>query len=704
MKPHPMRSPLGRPALLLAVALVWGLGLRAATAQDSQGSWTQRQPLPMALAGAAGAEIGGIFYVAGGETAPDSPLKTLYAYDSRTDSWTPKADMPTARLMPAAGVINGILYVMGGANPHPNDPVAAAEAYDPKTDTWTTKAPLPSARRTPAGCVVNGRLYVIGGITAGGFSAVVECYDPQTDRWTSKTPLPDSTDACAAEVVRGIIYVFDAKSTFAYDPSTDKWQRLAPIAGGFYSLGSMARAVGGVVHLFGGVLPISQYCGTDLAVAYDPAQDRFTDHLKLPIPCVLAASASIGGKIYLAGGARGLPSLCPGGVYYDSLWVFDPHGVLTPPPGSWTRKQDMPMPIAVAAGAELDGILYVAGGDKGLFDQAETLFAYDPATGTWARKQDMPTPRAGPVAGAINGVLYVVGGGNPNTQVWTAATEAYDPQTETWTPKAPMPTARGNMAACVVGGLLYVMGGLTAGNAWSDAVECYDPQTDQWTTKAPVPEPTEACAAATVNGIIYLFTFTKTFAYDTETDAWRQKASRRGSFESANSMAAAIDGLIYLFGGLVPHEPLCGTTYSLVYDPGQDRFTGRRLLPIPCAGAATAVLGGRVLLAGGTRGYPPSCPGSVSYPSLWVFDPQGGVRPEILDFGREGDDLLRFVWRGEAGRRYAVESTANVANQAWPRFMLTTGSTILATNRVVEASGVAPVEAPARFFRVVEAD
>jgi hypothetical protein len=41
---------------------------------------------------------------------------------------------------------------------------------------------------------------------------------------------------------------------------------------------------------------------------------------------VIAASAAMGAKLYIAGGASGHPTACPPFTYYNSLWVFDPQG------------------------------------------------------------------------------------------------------------------------------------------------------------------------------------------------------------------------------------------------------------------------------------------------------------------------------------------------------------------------------------------
>ena len=59
------------------------------------------------------------------------------------------------------------------------------EMYDPDTDTWTPRADMPTPRNTSA-CVVDGKIYVIGGTSDKVKSFrldTVEVYDPDTDTW-----------------------------------------------------------------------------------------------------------------------------------------------------------------------------------------------------------------------------------------------------------------------------------------------------------------------------------------------------------------------------------------------------------------------------------------------------------------------------------------------------------------------------------------
>jgi N-acetylneuraminic acid mutarotase len=99
-------------------------------------------------------------------------------------------------------------------------------------------------------------------------------------------------------------------------------------------------------------------------------------------------------------------------------------------PSSWTRQAlDMPMPLIAAAAAEVDGILYAAGGNMKFYaaNQLATLFAYNPKTDSWTQKKDMPTARELPAASVVDRIVYVIGGGSVLNRSATDAVEAYDP-------------------------------------------------------------------------------------------------------------------------------------------------------------------------------------------------------------------------------------------------------------------------------------
>ena len=143
----------------------------------------------------------------------------------------------------------------------------------------------------------------------------------------------------------------------------------------------------------------------------------------------------------------------------------------------------------------------------------------------------------------------------------------------------------------------------------------------------------------------------------------------------------------------------------LAYDPAQDRFTARRKMPRTRCGAGCAVIDGKIYLAGGVSKEPIVNPDAIYYTVVDVFDPQGGVTPQILSLTCESTNQVRLVWQGEAGISYGVESRPNVATGAWTRATFTSGTnSVLATNALVEATCIVPTVDTNRFFRVLEAN
>jgi N-acetylneuraminic acid mutarotase len=149
-------------------------------------TWTTKAEMPTARNSPSASVVNGRIYVIGG--APGGGqwfqgLSTVEEYDPATDTWASKADMPTARTLFSTSVVNGRVYAIGGDRsdpPPPNGRFSTVEEYDPATDSWTRKADMPTARSMFTTSVVNGKIYAIGGKRGDQLPAVgtVEEFDP----------------------------------------------------------------------------------------------------------------------------------------------------------------------------------------------------------------------------------------------------------------------------------------------------------------------------------------------------------------------------------------------------------------------------------------------------------------------------------------------------------------------------------------------
>jgi N-acetylneuraminic acid mutarotase len=124
--------------------------------------------------------MGGKFHVTGGFTGVGNPRR-LDVYDPATNQWTGKLSIPRQRWKAVGVALAGKLYLIGGYEMTADGSAAPAirktTVYDPRTDTWTTKAPLPSARADVGGSRVklNGkpRIEVVGGTRPGNNLAYI---------------------------------------------------------------------------------------------------------------------------------------------------------------------------------------------------------------------------------------------------------------------------------------------------------------------------------------------------------------------------------------------------------------------------------------------------------------------------------------------------------------------------------------------------
>jgi N-acetylneuraminic acid mutarotase len=159
----------------------------------------------------------------------------------------------------------------------------------------------------------------------------------------------------------------------------------------------------------------------------------------------------------------------------------------------WERASSMSQRRSYLAAAELDGMIYAAGGMVGETGRPLATFArYDPSADRWQVLPRLPVATRAAAATALGGRVYVVGGTTATGN--TAATWAYDPRGQRWRRLAPMPAPRFNHGVVALGDRLYVLGGYAGGREHRDVLS-YDPDVGGWRRVSSLPRPVHAFGA-----------------------------------------------------------------------------------------------------------------------------------------------------------------------------------------------------------------
>ena len=143
-------------------------------------TWAARASMPTGRSGLAAAVANDKIYAVGGNSSGDL-LVSHERYEPATDTWTARASLPTPRDLLSLAAAGSKLHAIGGTqNIWPAVyGTSTNEEYDTATDSWTTKANMPTARLGCAAAAVNSGIHVIGGGSIGDIgTATHEVYNP----------------------------------------------------------------------------------------------------------------------------------------------------------------------------------------------------------------------------------------------------------------------------------------------------------------------------------------------------------------------------------------------------------------------------------------------------------------------------------------------------------------------------------------------
>ncbi len=190
----------------------------------------------------------------------------------------------------------------------------------------------------------------------------------------------------------------------------------------------------------------------------------------------------------------------------------------------------------------------------------------------------------------------------------------------------------GNTAVWAPGtGRVYSIGGFY--NGVTDAGYVYDPRLYGWNAIANLLRPRGKPAAVFINGKIYVANGWNTYGaptselgiYDPATDSWSAGADNPVP-AGGGSVAAVLNGKMYIIGGCDDRE--CDKTLSAVqvYDPATDTWSSAADYPVPVSWEACGTIAGKLYCAGGDMGR-----GTTTYKTGYAYDPKADEWTSIAD-------------------------------------------------------------------------
>lgn len=419
-------------------------------------------------------------YAIGGFGPGHTALRSVEAYNARTNRWTLAAPMPVARGGLAAQPSDGgrLITAAGGFDGR-GHALTTVEQYNVATNTWTTLPSMPVARGGLSLVDTEGAsrpgLFALGGQGATGAvlasAAAREASLPRT--WSLDTPLPQKRGTVvAARGADGLIYAFGSGPRIdVFTPPTHRWSVRTP--GHATAASSQSNPVELIYTVSGRAFE-----------AYDPRTNRWIERAPLPVERYDAAVVpGKDGKVYVLGGYGPDPGDNSNRLYRRGLEVYDPRT------NTWQVKAQMPTAReGLGAAVGTDGTIYAIGGGTDQYDRfyscTSVVEAYHPRTNMWSRMPRLPVPMCGVTSGTTaSGTIVAVGGptvqgGEQSSRITaTGRLVAFKPGAHSWSVLAQAPYPRKHAGAVVEpDGAVYLIGGADGLGDATATVQKYTPR------------------------------------------------------------------------------------------------------------------------------------------------------------------------------------------------------------------------------------
>jgi len=205
----------------------------------------------------------------------------------------------------------------------------------------------------------------------------------------------------------------------------------------------------GKIYEIGGDLDggIESFLATGSTKIFDLSGGSWTTGPAMPDPAYGISAAVIGDEIYVIGGTNCEDDPhdgCGTGDVFDTVRVFNTVS------GAWSTVSSDPAPFSLAYSTPVaaGGSIYVFGGMDSTGHSSTGVWIYNPAAASgsrWSTGASMAVARAHAAGAVMDGKIYIAGGWDHGSTLLDAL-DIYDPVTDGWTTGSSMPEAFSSMA------------------------------------------------------------------------------------------------------------------------------------------------------------------------------------------------------------------------------------------------------------------
>ena len=266
-----------------------------------------------------GAVVDGVFYVFGGMDGLGGYYNAVEAYDYWTDTWTPRAAMPSPASNYCVATWDDLIYIIGG---YDDTCHTYFYAYDTATDTWDTSLSQLSEKSCGAACAaLNGKVFAAGGNDGTVTQDDLNIYDIATDTWSAGSAMPAAVAFAHGGIINDDFIVAGGypslTSTYVYDIATNNWTTTDSMILGRQS-GAIANVqtpsgMDGLFIMGGG----STWTPTDDVQEFVTTWNVYTGK-ELPGDRLAQAGGNIGGAVLFSAGGGSNP-----GVPVKDLYIYN---------------------------------------------------------------------------------------------------------------------------------------------------------------------------------------------------------------------------------------------------------------------------------------------------------------------------------------------------------------------------------------------